>query len=139
MTRPGPGLERRIGPESGATLVEVLVAVVIMGIAFVIIVGGIATAIIGSEKQRQQAGAEVVLRTAAESLDYTPCATTYTPGPVTGFVVSVTGVSHWNPATNAFDSTCAADTGLQLVELSAVSTTGRGASPETLRVVKRRP
>ena len=129
----------RPGSEAGATLIELLMAVVIMSIAFVIIIGGIAAAILGSDLQKQEAGADVALRTAAEKISYTACAPTYAADPVDGFTLTVTNVSYWNPGTNAFEPTCPADTGLQLVELTATSTSGRAPSPEKLQVVKRRP
>lgn len=144
--------------ESGTTLIELLVTVVIMGLAFVIIVGGIGTAIIGSDIQKNQAGADVVLRTAAETMAYQACATTtantYAPSPQPSrFTVKVVRVSHWDRDANAFvDSadglpaevrcsdtdTPLTDTGLQLVELSASPDSGRQAT-KTLEVVKRKP
>ena len=143
MTGGRSGNRRR--DESGATLIEVLVAVVIMGIAFVVIVGGIGTAIIGSDLQRQRATADVALRTAAErivgEIPYTPCATSadYVPAAVPGVEVTVTAVSYWNKDDNTFVTTPCSDSGLQLIELSAVATSGRQTIPDTLRVVKRRP
>ncbi len=132
--------------ESGSTLIEVLVAVVIMGIAFVVIVGGIGTAIIGSDLQKQKAGADVALRTAAEKLPYLGCPGTVADyqgqvAPVTGFNLTVTAVSYWDGGANKFmpPGPSCSDTGLQLIVLSAVATSGRQPSPETLRVVKRRP
>jgi len=139
---------RWVRPEAGDTLIEVLVAVVIMGIAFVIIVGGIATAIMGSDLQKQQAGADLALRTAAEriseELAYQPCATTYSPssGPIPGFKLTVT-VSYWARNENKFESSLpscpAEDDGLQMIKLEATSNSGRAPSPATLNIVKRRP
>lgn len=131
--------------ESGSTLIEVLVAVVIMGVAFVVIVGGIGTAIIGSDLQKDQAGADVALRTAGENLVYAcppsaPANYQAQLAPVTGFTLTVAEVSYWNPDTNSFelDLTCQ-DTGLHLVKLSATPTSGRAPEPVTLEIVKRRP
>ena len=129
-------------------------AVVIMGIAFVIIVGGIAMAIIGSDIQKQQTGADVALRTAAEKIvdvTYVPCQTVagyqVELTPVTGFDLSVSGVSYWNKPLNKYEEpvppdTCMSagmDTGLQLVELTATATGGRAVPPVVLQVVKRQP
>lgn len=140
--------------ERGATLVELLMAVVVMGLAFVIITGGIGTAIIGADIQRQQTAAGVALRSAAErivDIAYVECATAsdYASqlSAVEGVTVTVAAVSYWYPPNpsdpanpgNRFDVPCAADTGLQLVDLSATPATGRLTSNETLQVVKRRP
>ena len=136
-----------VRPEAGDTLIEVLVAMVIMGIAFVIIVGGIGTAILGSNLQKQQAGADVALRTAAEAMPYQPCPATYVPGSVPGFDLTAT-VNYWNTSTKKFDLEAAdlddcpvVDIGLQLVTLTAtpVPTGGRAASPQELQFVKRGP
>lgn len=119
-----------------------------MGIAFVVIVGGIGTAIIGSDLQNQRATADVALRTAAErivgELPYAPCATSasYVPAVVPGVDVTVTSVSYWDQVGNTFVTVApdpCSDSGLQLIELSAVATSGRQATPDTLRVVKRKP
>ena len=131
--------------ESGETLIEVLVAVVIMGIAFVVIIGGIGTAIIGADVQKQQAGTDVALRSAAETITYLSCPGTGDPdyeaqlGPVDGFLLEVTSVSYWNEDRNAFESGPCLDSGLQLIRLSATSTGPGRQATDSLDVVKRRP
>jgi prepilin-type N-terminal cleavage/methylation domain-containing protein len=137
--------ERRHDRESGVTLIELVVTVVIMGIAFVVIVGGMGTAILGADVQRQRAGADLAIRTAAETVAYQECAASYSPPASAGFSVTVTRVTYWDAVTNSFVAslpTCAenppTDGGLQLVDLAVTSTTGRQTS-ETLQVVKRRP
>lgn len=130
------------------TLIELIVVIVIMAVAFLVIVGGMGTAIIGADIQKQRAGADLAIRTAAETIDYEPCATTYTAPASPGFSVVVTRVSYWDALTNTFDSdppaSCSPpsgppeDSGLQLLDLRVTSTTGRSTS-ETLQVVKRRP
>lgn len=140
---------RRRPSEAGTTLIELLVAVAIMGVAFVVVIGGIGTAIIGASSQKQQASANVVLRTAAETITYQPCAelATYAPpsphAPVStaGFAVSVTDVRRWRVDTNEFELPgpgCAPenDTGLALIELTVTSTDGQQPTTQTLQVVK---
>lgn len=132
--------------EPGETLIEVLVAVAIMGLAFVVILGGIGTAIIGADVQKQQAGADLALRSAAETITYQPCAASYPDQTPPGFVVEVTRVSYWDPGSNQFDvdppASCSppspSDSGLQLLDLTVTSASGRPTS-ETLQVVKRQP
>lgn len=148
--------------EAGTTLIELLVAVAIMGIAFVTILGGIGTAIIGAGSQRAGANAGLVLTSAAEKVlaetdvPYQACASDY-PAPTppsgsSGFIVTVTGVAFWDPTPNRFVdkaslSTCtpadptdlAKDNGLQLITLSLRSVSGaKVAKSETLDVVKRK-
>ena len=72
---------RRAEGERGETLVEVLIALGILGIAFVAILAGMATSINLSGRQRGQANADVVLVSAAESVksqQYVACATAST-------------------------------------------------------------
>ena len=138
--------------EAGTTLIELLVAISIMGLAFVVIIGGIGTAIIGASTQEHLAGISVVLRTAGETIPYRPCAdlASYqppsldTPASPPGYTVSVTEVDRWNVATNQFEApapgcTPANDTGLALITITATSTNTRQVATDTLHVVKRQP
>lgn len=146
--------------EAGTTLIELLVTIAIMGIAFVGVVGGIGTAIIGTDVQRKESTSGVLLTSAAEKLvavPYEPCATTETfadlllPNPTPAFPVTVTRVSLWDGKPDAssrfvdvttFPSACAPsdDKGLQLIELTVTPASGpRTTGPEVLQVVKRRP
>ena len=149
------GASRRSLEEAGDTLIEVLVALVVMGMAFAVIVGGIGTAIIGASLQQNQTATDSLVRSAAEKIasptddPYVTCATTSTysvPTPPAGFSVTVTGVAFWNPTTNTFDQSppsCAGapptDSGLQLVTVSAAATGTDVHTPQatTLEIVKR--
>ncbi len=142
-----PARRSRAGSERGTTLIEALVAVTIMGVTFVVIVGGIGTAIIGTDIQTKQADGDAALRTEAErvasdGVGYQPCATV-THYNVVDPSVEVTRVSYWVPGTpgtpDKFQDSCPSiDHGLQLIELTTVPTSSR-QPPSSLRVVKRRP
>lgn len=120
--------------EAGTTLVELLVTIVILGIAFSTLIGGTFTAVATSDRQRKQTVADGVLRSFAEAVKAAPydagCSTAayaangYTPPPsYTPTVVSC----------GALDN--AALPGVQLLRLQVVSVDGRAT--ETIDVVKR--
>ncbi|MFJ6051567.1 type II secretion system protein [Streptomyces sp. NPDC092307] len=137
--RPARRPWRRRG-EEGETLVEVLVAVVLIGVAFVTILGGIGTAIISSARQQQVTSADSVIRNAAEKVlgaPYVSCAGGYeTPTPPAGYTVTVT-IEHWD-GVGAFGRSCpTADTGVQKVTLTVHSTGPHPVRDATLEVVKR--
>ena len=134
--------------ERGDTLVEVLMTIVILAVAFVGILSGLATAIRLSGIHRGQANADVVLTSAAESVKnqtYIPCPavilTSYSPTSgvtlPTGWAasnVTVTSVQKWNGT--SFQASCpSTDQGLELVTITA--TTPDGKSSETVDVIKR--
>ena len=134
--------------ERGDTLVEVLMTIAILAVAFVGILAGLATAIRLSGIHRGQANADVVLTSAAESVKkqtYVACPgvvlTSYTP--TTGVTlpsgwsssnVTVTAVQKWNGT--SFQASCpATDQGLELVTITAATPDGK--STESIDVVKR--
>jgi len=135
--------------EAGVTLVELLVAIVIMGIAFVAILSAIGTAIIVSDVHKRQATAETVLQSWAETLKSAPYqadpGTAYnygTPGlglpAVSGYTPAAPQVScDGNLTTNKFDSPgappCSA-AGLEQITLTVTS--ARGVT-KTTSVLKR--
>ena len=141
---------QRFQGESGDTLVEVLMAVVIMGIAFVGLLAGLGTAIRLSATHRGQSSADVVLVSAAESVKsqtYVPCPglTTSSYNPTLGVTlpsgwsasnVTITSVKGWNGS--AFGTFPATDLDLQLITIRATSPDNQ-ASVETVDVVKRDP
>jgi len=144
--------------ERGETLVELLVALVILGVAVVAIVFGLGTSVLMSDVHRKQTQANVTARDYAEALqdavttnqsNYVNCATPadYGPGTAkitatgfsvpTGYNASVTSLKYWD-GTSAFVSACpATDTGLQQVTLRVSSTDTRAT--ESLTLVLRLP
>lgn len=133
--------------DTGTTLVELVVTVAILGVAFAAILGGMSTSSIASDQHRKQATAETVLRSLAESVKRQPytCPGAYTAGQITvpaGYVASVDQVQYWDGSTpltpSRFSPTppaCGNDRGIQIVVLS-VSSSGGGVR-EQLQVLKR--
>jgi prepilin-type N-terminal cleavage/methylation domain-containing protein len=135
---------RRMAGEAGVTLIESLVSIAILGIAFAVFVGGMFTSILGSDVHRKQATAETVIRQYAEavkSIGWSDCATSSSfaaavPSGYSTFTSTVTGVTYWSAG--AFVATCPApDQGLQKVTLRVASNDGRDA--ESVEIVKRKP
>jgi len=142
--------------EQGETLLELLMTITIMGIMFVAVLMGVATAISASTTNRDESTAEGVVRAYADRIidskdvAYVNCATTSTyatpPGFTmpTGWTASVTNVAFWqgnNPPTFAALPSCvpANDNGLQQLTLRVQSPPGgKQQATETLVVVKRR-
>lgn len=135
----------KVRGERGDTLIEILVAVSILGIAFVAILAGLGTAINLSGRQRGQANADVVLVSAADSVKnqtYVSCASTYSPSSgvtlPTGWSASnltIGSIKYRNGT--AWATTCpTTDQNLQLVTIIASAPDGR--SSESVDVVKRR-
>lgn len=114
------GPRDRRGSDGGETLIELLVTIVLLGIAGVAILGAMMIAIDSSVLHRRQAQAQAGLRSWAEQLSgrYDDCATSY-PGPTdgpAGFTWAVKNVKYWDGT--AFVDTCPApDKGIQRVTL----------------------
>jgi len=112
--------------DTGETLIELLVAIVILGIAVVAILGGIVVIVESSTLHRKQAQAQNGLRAWAEQTSaatYNDCATAGSfslpsPSLPSGFTPQVTAVEYWNGT--SFSSSCAGDQGIQKVTLRVV-------------------
>lgn len=129
------------GGQDGFTLVEMLLAVAILGLGVTALVGGMMTSITVSDRGRSSAEASGDARRWAESVagtTYADCAASYaTPGfAVTSGSTGNQSVSYWSPASSSFVTTCGTDSGLQRVTLTVTSADGRAA--ETVQVLKRR-
>ena len=130
---------RRFRGDGGETLAELLVALSILGLAIVVLVGGLGNAIFASTKHRNFATAGTVARNAAETLKdrklaWNPSGN-YTVSASDGFTVNVTGRC-WNVNTSpaTFDTCPNGDAGLQRLVVTA---NGHDVS-ESVTVLKRR-
>jgi hypothetical protein len=150
--------ERRKGRgEAGETLAELLVTISIIGLAVVVLVGALATAIKASTTHREHSTADTMARSIAEAFKnpdtdvasnpdvYVDCATSYptTTVDTTGFTVTQK-ITYWKGNGSAheasdFASSCtpAADKGLQLVKITVTSDSPKAES-DTVSILKRR-
>jgi prepilin-type N-terminal cleavage/methylation domain-containing protein len=127
--------------DDGVTLVECILAIAILGIAFVALMGGMFTFQTAATNHSRQADGADYIRQYAEvvsALPYQTCTASYVASGFTapaGWTASLT-TQYWNGT--AFVSTCpATDSGLDVVHLTVASSDGRDT--ETLDVVKRAP
>jgi type II secretory pathway pseudopilin PulG len=136
--------------ESGDTLVEVLIAVVIIAIAASALLGALVTSISGSVSQRSLAVDDTVLKSFAEAtkaqvelqsiLPYAPCPASYSvsiPAPPSGYSTpAITQIQYWNGT--AFQSGCPGkDLGIELITASEMQTSNRVS--QQLQFVIRNP
>ena len=140
----------REGSDHGETLIELVVAVAILGIAGVAILGGLMMSVRASVLHRNDATGGAYVRSFAEAIQtnvdvngYKSCANAasgYTgvavPDLPTGYVSSVTAVQSWN---GSVWGACTAD-GIQRLDLKVTTTGDDGhRAGETLTVVLRQP
>lgn len=119
--------------DAGETLIEILVTIVILGIATAGLSGALLATVNASDLQRQQVLARHALRSWAEQIGtgpYTACAAASSfaaPSPAlpSGLGYAVTRVSYWNGT--AFAASCTADTGVQKVTLRITAANGLSA------------
>jgi Tfp pilus assembly protein PilE len=131
--------------ERGETLLELLVAITILGVCVVAIGAGIVASIRIAQIHRYQAMADDALHNYAETLQtkYQLCAAgtsnyyaSLLASPDSNFTNPTAAVASWSPASAQFVAGCAApDSGLQQVTLTLTSVNGYVA--ETLVVVLR--
>ncbi|MFI5731848.1 type II secretion system protein [Kribbella sp. NPDC051587] len=133
--------------ERGESLLELVVAIALMGVAIVAVMAGLTTTVLLSDTQRKEATAVATVRNYAEALQnyvanghYIACATTYAvPGFAVpeGFTAKVVSgsVQYWTGA--LWLPLCLPDRGLQRVRVTVASTDGRAS--QTLDVVLRKP
>ncbi|WP_427889872.1 type IV pilus modification PilV family protein [Kribbella sp. GL6] len=133
--------------ERGESLLELMIAVALMGIAVVAIMAGLTTSIMVSDIHRKQAVAAATVRSYAEAVEnyvagsgYQACASasSYAPSTVgllvpAGYAASASAASSWSGSTWV---ACSGDTGLQKITLTVSN--GTRAS-EQLDVILRKP
>jgi prepilin-type N-terminal cleavage/methylation domain-containing protein len=142
-----------LSEDKGDTLIEVLVSVVIMGIAAVAIFGGLLTSVSLSSYHRHQSSAGTSVRNFGESVvkyaagtGYTACATTATYSPASvgytapsGLAASAVSVQYWiGSAWTSTGCTSSTDTGVQKVSIQ-VTTSADSRATELLTIIVRKP
>ncbi len=145
-TAPHPDATPR---DTGATFIEILVSIVLLGTAGIAVLSALAASATGAAVQREVSTTQAALASAADAVtdvdaaddNYVVCAS---PGSYAALVanaspratVTVERVEFWNPTTQAYQSSCvSADADrLQRLTLSASD----GDRTATLSVVKRR-
>lgn len=136
--------------DRGETLIELLVAVAIMGVALVAVMAGLGTSVLVSDIHRKQATAGAVLRNYAEAINsavtnggYVACASSAAYASPSGFAVPtgyraevVAGsMRYWSGT--AWVDTCSVDAGLQQLTARVASADDR--ADETLVLTLRVP
>jgi type II secretory pathway pseudopilin PulG len=133
--------------QRGESLLELVVAIALMGVAIVAVMAGLTTTVLLSDVQRKEATAASTVRNYAEALQqyvagghYVACAGTYAvPGfvPPAGFTARIVpgSVLYWTGA--LWLPLCLSDRGVQKLRVKVDSTDGRAS--EYLDVVLRKP
>jgi Tfp pilus assembly protein PilV len=138
--------------DRGESLVELLVAIVIMSTAVVALLAGLATAIVVSDQHRKQAVAGAQVRTFAEAVEravngspsaYVDCGSLNTYRSVfhpafsadPGYEREVVAVRYWTGS--SFSTGCGPDPGVQRVTVQVASDDDRAV--ETIDVIIRKP
>lgn len=136
--------------EKGESLLELLIAVAIMGIAVVAIMAGLVTSVLISDVHRKQATAGTAVRDYAEAMQsavaggsYGDCGTTSWYQSHAGFTaptgynatVVAGSMRFWTGST--WTTSCSTDSGLQQLTVQVASTDGRAT--ERVVVVLRKP
>lgn len=130
---------RRVGGERGETLLELIVAMGILGVAVVAIASGIAVSVAASRSHRDQANAGTYLHNYAEQVmsSYTGCGASAPSLPAkTGFQAPVLSIKYWTGTAFGPD-TCTTDPGLQQVTIKLTSSDTRVS--QSLIVIVRKP
>ena len=149
---PGAGRRSPFSRAEGETLVELLMTIVILGLAIVALVTAMLAVIVTSNSHRRRVKAANELTTISEKIqgmDYVPCASTSTYASAysgitadnfTPSIDSVGWLADKNAATPAFNkptcATAADDLGLQQITIS-INSPKQTPVTETLVIIKR--
>jgi Tfp pilus assembly protein PilV len=132
------------------SLIEAVVALLILSTAVLVLLGGLATSIISSDMNRKNVTADAIARTWAENLQssgvaYVPCTadagaaySAAKPANLGPYTATVTQVDYWDGSPTAnFLTSCPAggDQGAERITLSVLSTDHRGGA--RIQLVKR--
>ena len=145
---------RAMSEEDGFSLVEMLITIVIVGIGFAALLGGVMTSVIVSSHQREQATVDAVARSAAEWIKdpvnnpyscaaNNPYSVSALPVPI-GYTVTISSIEYWAPPAvplpasyapqfQSASSTCSK--GLQRITIQVRSSDSQ--ANETVQVIKR--
>jgi prepilin-type N-terminal cleavage/methylation domain-containing protein len=133
--------------DAGFTLVEVLLAVAILGISVVTVIGGMMTLITVTHQDRGKADGQIAIRRYADFVmdqPYVACPASAAYGngyTDNGWIPTAPDVTYWRPTgsgrTGTFGACPTTDTGIQRVTLTVASIDDPGTTL-TLVVVKRR-
>jgi type II secretory pathway pseudopilin PulG len=136
--------------EAGETLAELVVAIAIIGLAVVVLVGGLAEGILASDVHRRHATADTVARDVAEAVKdrniiwqsngVYPSSTWSSLVP-SGYSVTVTGLcwsSYTTPATFSSCTSAPGNANLGLQQLTITATAPGSRARDTVVVLKRR-
>ena len=131
--------------QAGFTLVEVMVTVLIMSIAFVTILEGEAVFFHSTTVRHAGAVLDTASRnyaTALSNIPYVDCASTYAPAADPGTTAALS-IDYWNgdlaPATFTDHATCVAngEQGAQRIQITMTDT--NTSQSDQLTIVKRKP
>ena len=143
MNRPARPRAAASRHDAGETLVEILVSVVILGIAVAAILGGIGMSATASSTHQSLTRTQNLLRDWAETLTWSSACPTVVPafGLPAGFTATpAPAVSYWKASSADFTASCASNDGMYRVRLTVLPPATQGpALAQTLDVVVRQP
>jgi prepilin-type N-terminal cleavage/methylation domain-containing protein len=140
--------------EAGVTLIELMVTISIIGIAFTALLAALMGVFTFGDQHRKAAVGETLVRRYADNVNnatYVNCATASSysaalaPAPPTDYAVAITAIEYWNgDATATFgtsQSGCvsATDKGIQRITVRVTGTVSTGSIPSEVVILKRNP
>jgi prepilin-type N-terminal cleavage/methylation domain-containing protein len=149
-----PRTRRAERSEAGVTLIELMVTISILGIAFTALLASLMGVFSFGEQHRKLAVGETLVRRYADSVNnatYVDCATTssysasLTPAPPTGYTVTITTVEYWNGDASATFGTSqsgcvsASDKGAQRITVRVTGVASVGPLSNDVVILKRDP